>query len=82
MAATRARTSSPASPPGRTHVLAEPEPRLYWNYGDSVIAAYEQYCTAFECWTTPQLEEFVRALTRPVQSAGAMNGARAACTPL
>jgi uncharacterized protein with von Willebrand factor type A (vWA) domain len=49
---------------GRTFWL-NPEPRLYWNYGDSVIAAYERYCTAFECWTTPQLEDFVRALTRP-----------------
>ena len=28
---------------GRTFWL-NPEPRLYWNYGDSVIAAYEQYC--------------------------------------
>ena len=47
---------------GRTFWL-NPEPRLYWNYGDSVIAAYEQYCTAFECWTTAQLEDFVRALS-------------------
>jgi uncharacterized protein with von Willebrand factor type A (vWA) domain len=54
---------------GRTFWL-NPEPRLYWNYGDSVIAAYEQYCTAFECWTTGQLEDFVRALTRPVIAAG------------
>src|SRR5271166_468825 len=53
---------------GRTFWL-NPEPRLYWNYGDSVIAAYEQYCTAFECWTTAQLEDFVRALTRPVLGA-------------
>jgi uncharacterized protein with von Willebrand factor type A (vWA) domain len=50
---------------GRTFWL-NPEPRLYWNYGDSVIAAYEQYCTAFECWTVAQLEEFVKALARPV----------------
>ena len=49
---------------GRTFWL-NPEPRLYWNYGDSVIAAYEQHCTAFECWRTDQLEEFVKALTRP-----------------
>ncbi len=53
---------------GRTFWL-NPEPRLYWNYGDSVIASYEEYCQAFECWTTAQLEEFVRALTRPVISA-------------
>jgi uncharacterized protein len=54
---------------GRTFWL-NPEPRLYWNYGDSVIAAYEQWCTAFECWTTAQLEDFVKALTRPVVAAG------------
>ena len=52
---------------GRTFWL-NPEPRLYWNYGDSVIAAYEQYCQAFECWTTGQLEDFVKALTRPMAS--------------
>jgi uncharacterized protein with von Willebrand factor type A (vWA) domain len=57
-----------AAKAGRTFWL-NPEPRLYWNYGDSVIAAYEQYCTAFECWTTAQLEDFVRALTRPVIAA-------------
>ncbi len=55
---------------GRTFWL-NPEPRLYWNYGDSVIAAYEQHCTAFECWTTAQLEDFVRALTRPELASGA-----------
>jgi uncharacterized protein len=55
---------------GRTFWL-NPEPRLYWNYGDSVIAAYERHCTAFECWTTAQLEDFVRALTRPELAAGA-----------
>jgi uncharacterized protein with von Willebrand factor type A (vWA) domain len=51
-----------AAKAGRTFWL-NPEPRLYWNYGDSVIAAYERHCTAFECWTTAQLEEFVKALT-------------------
>ncbi len=59
-----------AAKAGRTFWL-NPEPRLYWNYGDSVIAAYEQYCTAFECWTTAQLEDFVRALARPELTAGA-----------
>jgi uncharacterized protein with von Willebrand factor type A (vWA) domain len=48
---------------GRTFWL-NPEPRLYWNYGDSVIAAYERHCTAFECWRTDQLEDFVKALTK------------------
>jgi uncharacterized protein with von Willebrand factor type A (vWA) domain len=52
---------------GRTFWL-NPEPHLYWNYGDSVIAAYERYCEAFECWTTGQLEDFVKALTRPVSA--------------
>jgi uncharacterized protein len=49
---------------GRTFWL-NPEPRLYWNYGDSVIATYERFCDAYECWTTRQLEDFVKALTRP-----------------
>jgi uncharacterized protein with von Willebrand factor type A (vWA) domain len=55
-----------AAKAGRTFWL-NPEPRLYWNYGDSVIATYEQHCQAFECWTTGQLEDFVKALTRPVR---------------
>jgi uncharacterized protein with von Willebrand factor type A (vWA) domain len=53
---------------GRTFWL-NPEPRLYWNYGDSVISAYEQFCDAHECWTTKQLEDFVKALTRPTYAA-------------
>ena len=59
-----------AAKAGRTYWL-NPEPRLYWNYGDSVIAAYERHCQAFECWTTNQLEDFVKALTRPAAGAGA-----------
>ncbi len=40
-----------------------PEPRLYWNYGDSVMSSYEPYCDGvFECWTTKQLEAFVNAI--------------------
>jgi uncharacterized protein len=51
-----------ASRAGRTFWL-NPEPRLYWNYGDSVMAAYEPYCDAvFECWTTKQLEQFVNVV--------------------
>jgi uncharacterized protein with von Willebrand factor type A (vWA) domain len=47
---------------GRTFWM-NPEPRLYWNYGDSVMAAYEPFCDGvFECWTTRQLEVFVNAL--------------------
>ena len=40
-----------------------PEPKLYWNYGDSVMAAYERHCDgAFECWTTRHLETFVNVV--------------------
>ena len=47
---------------GRTFWL-NPEPKLYWNYGDSVMAAYEPYCDgAFECWTTKHLESFVNVI--------------------
>jgi uncharacterized protein len=47
---------------GRTFWL-NPEPRLYWNYGDSVMAAYEPHVTAaFECWTTRHLENFVNVV--------------------
>lgn len=50
---------------GRTFWL-NPEPRLYWNYGDSVMAAYEPYTTeAFECWTTKHLEHFVDVVAKP-----------------
>ena len=58
-----------AAKAGRTFWL-NPEPRLYWNYGDSVIAAYERHCDAYECWTTEQLEDFVKALTAPVVARG------------
>jgi uncharacterized protein with von Willebrand factor type A (vWA) domain len=48
---------------GRTFWL-NPEPRLYWNYGDSVIGVYEEHCEGvYECWTSKQLETFVRDLT-------------------
>ncbi|CAB4867251.1 MAG: VWA domain-containing protein [Actinobacteria bacterium] len=49
---------------GRTFWL-NPEPKLYWNYGDSVINAYAEYCIAYECWTAAHLSDFVEALTRP-----------------
>ena len=55
-----------AAQAGRTFWL-NPEPRLYWNYGDSVIASYAKYCEAHECWTTAQLEDFVKALTQPIR---------------
>ncbi|MGE4425965.1 MAG: VWA domain-containing protein [Solirubrobacteraceae bacterium] len=48
---------------GRTFWL-NPEPALYWDYGDSVISHYAPYCHVHECWTADQLEGFVAALTR------------------
>ena len=40
-----------------------PEPRGYWNSGDSVIALYEPHCEeVLECRTLRQLEEFVSSL--------------------
>ncbi len=54
---------------GRTFWL-NPEPKLYWNYGDSVMSAYEPYVTrAFECWTTRHLEEFVDVIAGTAQTA-------------
>jgi uncharacterized protein with von Willebrand factor type A (vWA) domain len=47
-----------------------PEPKLYWNYGDSVMAAYERYCDGtFECWTTRHLENFVNVVAGGVPAA-------------
>jgi uncharacterized protein len=47
-----------------------PEPKLYWNYGDSVMAAYQRYCDgAFECWTTRHLENFVNVVAGGVPAA-------------
>lgn len=48
---------------GRTFWL-NPEPALYWDYGDSVISRYAAHCQVHECWTADQLEGFVAALTR------------------
>lgn len=37
-----------------------PEPELYWNYGDSVMDAYVPFCDGvFECWKTEHLVRFV-----------------------
>src|SRR5687767_1850302 len=48
---------------GRTFWL-NPEPKLYWNYGDSVQNVYAQYCEVHECWTTQHLEDFVKEVAR------------------
>jgi hypothetical protein len=41
----------------------DPEPRAYWNTGDSVISDYARYCDGvFECRNLRQLERFVAAV--------------------
>lgn len=43
-----------------------PEPRSYWDTGDSVLGKYEPFCDgAFEVRTLRQLEQFVEQLTVP-----------------
>lgn len=40
-----------------------PEPKGYWNSGDSIIAEYERHCDrVFECRNLRQLERFVAAV--------------------
>ncbi len=40
-----------------------PEPRAYWNSGDSIVGLYEPHCEeVLECRTLRQLEEFVSSL--------------------
>ncbi len=48
---------------GRVYWL-NPEPRRYWNDGDSVIGRYAPYCAQVEeCRTLGQIADFVRSLT-------------------
>jgi len=40
-----------------------PEPRAYWNSGDSIVGEYANYCDeVVECRTLRQLERFVGEL--------------------
>jgi uncharacterized protein with von Willebrand factor type A (vWA) domain len=40
-----------------------PEPRAYWDTGDSILAQYAQHCDgAFECRNLKQLARFVESL--------------------
>ncbi len=59
---------SPPAPAGRSGSTRSR--KLYWNYGDSVVRAYAPFCELYECWTTRQLEDFVKALTRPAHADG------------
>ena len=40
-----------------------PEPRSYWNTGDSIVGDYAKYCDGvYECRNLRQLERFVEAV--------------------
>jgi uncharacterized protein with von Willebrand factor type A (vWA) domain len=49
-------------------VWLNPEPRAYWDTGDSAMSHYARHCTSVhEVRTLRQLEEFVETLTLPSQ---------------
>jgi uncharacterized protein with von Willebrand factor type A (vWA) domain len=48
-----------------------PEPRRYWNQGDSVMSSYAQWCTQVrECSTLRQIADFVKSLAVGPAGAG------------
>lgn len=50
----------------RAVIWLNPEPRAYWDTGDSAMAHYEKHCTSVhEVRTLRQLEEFVETLALP-----------------
>ena len=50
----------------RALVWLNPEPRAYWDTGDSAMSHYAEHCTSVhEVRTLRQLEEFVESLTLP-----------------
>jgi uncharacterized protein len=50
----------------RALVWLNPEPRAYWDTGDSAMSHYARHCTSVhEVRTLRQLEEFVESLTLP-----------------
>ena len=50
----------------RALVWLNPEPRAYWDTGDSAMSQYGQHCTSVhEVRTLRQLEDFVETLTLP-----------------
>jgi uncharacterized protein with von Willebrand factor type A (vWA) domain len=53
----------------RAVVWLNPEPRAYWDTGDSAMSFYQAHCTSVhEVRTLRQLEEFVESLTLPAGS--------------
>jgi uncharacterized protein with von Willebrand factor type A (vWA) domain len=52
----------------RALVWLNPEPRAYWDTGDSAMSQYGRHCTSVhEVRTLRQLEEFVETLTLPAR---------------
>jgi uncharacterized protein with von Willebrand factor type A (vWA) domain len=52
-----------------------PEPRSYWDSGDSIMSRYEPFCDGvFEVRTLRQLEHFVEQLSLPGHLAGTRQG--------
>lgn len=50
----------------RALIWLNPEPRAYWDTGDSAMSHYEKHCTSVhEVRTLRQLEEFVESLALP-----------------
>ena len=48
----------------RRLIWLNPEPKAYWNTGDSIIGEYAQFCDGvWECRNLRQLEKFVSSLT-------------------
>lgn len=56
----------------RAVVWLNPEPRAYWDTGDSAMSHYSPHCTSVhEVRSLRQLEEFVEELTIPLKSVSA-----------
>jgi len=48
---------------GRHVFWLDPEPRAYWDTGDSIVAEYARYCDGvFECRNLRQLQQFVSTI--------------------
>lgn len=59
----------------RAVIWLNPEPRAYWDTGDSTMSAYAKHCTSVhEVRTLRQLEEFVENLALPAAGAPALKG--------
>jgi hypothetical protein len=51
------------APQGAPRLLAQPEPKSYWNTGDSIVGDYGTHTDGvYECRNLRQLEAFVEKL--------------------